>query len=58
VIDSWKRIEACDCNKEVNLDCAKEDDESHLPERLRNLSVTPNDVGRMGLTAREAEELP
>jgi hypothetical protein len=31
--------------------------ESRLLERLRNLSITPNDDGYMGLTTREAEEL-
>jgi hypothetical protein len=57
-LTAGRAFKACDYNREVNLDCAKEDDESHLPERLRNLSVTPSDAGRVGLTAREVEELP
>ena len=36
---------------------AREDEESRLLQRIRNLGITPNDDGRMGLTAREAEEL-
>jgi hypothetical protein len=51
-----RAFEAYDYNREVNLDCAKEDDKSHLPERLKNLSVTPSDVRRVGLIAREDEE--
>jgi hypothetical protein len=39
------------------LDCAKEDEESQLPERLRNLSRTPSDVERVEGTTREAKEL-
>jgi hypothetical protein len=30
------------------LDCHREDEESQLPERLRNLSITPSDVERVG----------
>jgi hypothetical protein len=57
VIDRWKSVEACNCNREDELDYDREDEESQLPERLRNLSITPSDDGCMGLTAREAEEL-
>jgi hypothetical protein len=56
-IDRWKSIEACNCNREDELDCHREDEESRLVDRLRNLSITPSDDGHMGLTAREAEEL-
>jgi hypothetical protein len=35
----------------------REDEESRLLERLRNLGITPSDDGCMGLTAREAEVL-
>jgi hypothetical protein len=47
VIDSWMRIEACNLNREGELDCHKVDEESQLPERLRNLSITYNDVERV-----------
>jgi hypothetical protein len=56
-LTTGREFESCDCNKEVNLDCAKEDNKSHLPERLRNLRVTPSDDRCMGLTAKEDEEL-
>ena len=46
-IDNWMRIEACNWNREGELDCHREDEESQLPERLRNLSKTPSDVERM-----------
>jgi hypothetical protein len=36
VIDSWMSIETCNWNRE--------DEESQLPERLRNLSITYSDV--------------
>jgi hypothetical protein len=55
--DRWKSIKACNCNREDKLDCDKEDKESRLVDRLRNLRITPNDDGHMGLTAREDEEL-
>jgi hypothetical protein len=57
VIDTWKSIEACNFNREDELDYDREDEESRLLDRLRNLSITPSDDGHMGLTAREAEEL-
>jgi hypothetical protein len=38
------------------LDCNREDEESQLPERKRNLSITPSDDEHSGKTAREAEE--
>jgi len=57
VIDRWKSIESCNCNREVQLDYNREDEESQLLERRRNLGITPSDDGRMGLTAREVEEL-
>jgi hypothetical protein len=56
-IDRCKRVEACNCNREDELDYDREDEETQLPERLRNLSITPSDDGHVGLTAREAEEL-
>jgi hypothetical protein len=57
VIDRWKSVEACNCNREDQLDFDREDEESQLRDRLRNLNMTPNDDGRMGLTARGVEEL-
>jgi hypothetical protein len=57
VIDRWKRVEDCNCNREDQLDFDREDEESQLPDRLRNLSITPNDDGHMGSTSREDEEL-
>jgi hypothetical protein len=57
VIDRWKSVKACNCNREDELDYDREDEESRLVDRLRNLSITPNDDGHMGLTAREDEEL-
>jgi hypothetical protein len=57
VIDRWKSVEACNYNKEDEIDCDREDEESQLLDRLRNLSITPSDDGHMGSTAREAEEL-
>jgi hypothetical protein len=56
-IDIWKSVEACNYNREYELDCDREAEESRLVERLRNLSITPSDDGHMGLTAREAKEL-
>jgi hypothetical protein len=47
VIDSWMGIEACKKNREGELDFHREDEESQLPKRLRNLSRTPSDVGCM-----------
>ena len=59
--DSWRRLIAgwdwgCNWNREGELDCHREDEESQLPERLRNLSITPSDTGHAGRTTREAEE--
>ena len=34
-------------NKEGELDCHREDEESQLPKRLRNLSITPSEVERV-----------
>ena len=45
-------------NRKDELDCYREDEESQLPERLRNLSITPIYVERVDKRAREAEELP
>ena len=56
-IDRWKSVEACNCNREDEIDYDREDEESWLVDRLRNLSITPNDDGHMGLTTREAEDL-
>jgi hypothetical protein len=39
-IDSWMSIIACNWNKEGELVCLREGEESQLPERLRNLSIT------------------
>jgi hypothetical protein len=46
-IDSWMSIEACNWNREGELDCHREDEESQLPERLRNLSITYSDFERV-----------
>ena len=58
VIDRWKSVEACNCNKEEKINFDREDEESQLRDRLKNLNITPSDDGLMGLTAREAEEFP
>jgi hypothetical protein len=58
VIDRWKSVEACNCNREDYLNFDREDKESQLRGRLRNLSITLSENGRMGLTAKEDEELP
>jgi hypothetical protein len=50
-IDSWMSIEACNWNREGEIVCHREDEESQLPERLRNISITYSDVERV-------EELP
>jgi hypothetical protein len=55
-IDRWERIEACNCNREDEIDCDREDEESRLLDRLRNLNITPSDDGHMGLIARDVEE--
>ena len=47
-IDSWMRIKAYNWNREGELICHREDEESQLPERLRNLSITPSDAERVG----------
>ena len=57
-INRWKSIEAYNCNREDELDYDREDEESQLRDRLRNLNITPSDDERMGLTAREVEEFP
>ena len=44
VIERWKSVEACNCNKEDELDYDREDEESRLLERLRNLDITLSDV--------------
>jgi hypothetical protein len=44
VIDNWMSIEACNWNREGELDCHREDEESQLPERLRNLRITYSDA--------------
>ena len=56
-IDRWKSLEACNYNREDELDYDREDEESRLLDRLRKLDVIPSDDGCMSLTAREAEEL-
>ena len=40
------------------LDNDREEEESRLLERLRNLSITPSDDERMGITTKNIEELP
>jgi hypothetical protein len=50
-------IEAYNYKIEDELNCDRQDKESRLLERIRNLSITPSDDGHMGLTTREAEEL-
>jgi hypothetical protein len=35
-------------NRKDELDCYREDEESQLLERLRNLSITASDAKRMG----------
>jgi hypothetical protein len=57
VIDRWKSVGAGNCNREDELDYDREDEESQLQDRLRNLIITPSDDGRMGLTTIEDEEL-
>jgi hypothetical protein len=47
-IDNWMSIGACNWNKEGELDYHRENEESQLPERLRNIIITPNDVERVG----------
>ena len=44
-------------DEDQEFDCLREDEESQLPERLRNLNRTPSDAGRVVGTTREAEEL-
>jgi hypothetical protein len=41
-------IESCNWNREGELDCHREDEESQQPERLRNLSITYSDAERVG----------
>jgi hypothetical protein len=48
VIDSWMSVGASNWNKEGELDCHRENEESQLPERLRNLNITPSDVEHVG----------
>ena len=48
VIDRWKSVEACNYNREDHLDFDREDEESQLWDRLRNLSIMPSDDGHMG----------
>ena len=47
-IDSWMSIVACNWNREGEIICHREDEESQLPERLRNLSITSSDAERVG----------
>jgi hypothetical protein len=56
-IDNWMRIEACNWTREGELDCHRKDKEPQLPEKLRNLDRTPNDVEHVEKTTKEAEEL-
>jgi hypothetical protein len=50
-------VEACNYIREDELDYDREEEESRLFDKLRNLSITPSDDEHMGLTGREAEEL-
>jgi hypothetical protein len=45
--DSWMSIEACNWNREGELDYHRENEESQLPERMRNLSITYSDAERV-----------
>jgi hypothetical protein len=56
-IDICKTVGAWNCNKGNELDCDRENEESRLLERLRNLGITPNDDECMGVISRESEEL-
>ena len=56
-IERCNTVGAWNYNKGNELDCDREDEESQLLERLRNLIITPSDDGHMGLIAREVEEL-
>jgi hypothetical protein len=47
VIDSWMSIVACNWNREGELICHREDEESQLPERLRNLIIIYSDAERV-----------
>jgi hypothetical protein len=46
-IDRWMRIEACNWNKEGEINYHREYEESQLPKRLRNLSITYSDAERV-----------
>jgi hypothetical protein len=46
-IDSWMSIESCNWNKEGELIFHREDKDSQLPERLRNLIITYSDAERV-----------
>jgi hypothetical protein len=46
-IDIWMSIEAYKWNREGELHCHREDEESQLPGRLRNLNITYSDVERV-----------
>jgi hypothetical protein len=41
-------VEACNYNREGELDFHREDEESQLPERMRNLNITSSDAKRVG----------
>jgi hypothetical protein len=47
-IDSWMRVGAHNLNRKNELDCNREDEESQLPERKRNLGITPSDDRHRG----------
>jgi hypothetical protein len=57
IIDRWKIVGAWNCNRGNELDYDREDEDSQLLERLRNLSIMLSEDERMGLTAKEDEEL-
>jgi hypothetical protein len=58
VIDRWRSVEACNYNREDDLNYDREEEESRLLDRLRNLNITPSDDEHMGITGKKNEELP
>jgi hypothetical protein len=53
-IDRWHKLYL---NKRHKLYCAREDEESQLPEMLRILNKTPSVAEHVAGTTREVEEL-
>jgi hypothetical protein len=46
--NKWMSVEFCNRSRKYKLDYAREDEESRLPERLRNLSMTSSDAECVG----------